>query len=150
MRPRSRKTVSGKPKPRRANPARTGREWTPRPETLLTWGTTWYDANLQEMPYATDDAWLEVRLVREAVEPIYRARLEVRTRLGFFGEGRPARGVRAFLRRIANDQRAFAKRWKLTFPPAGAVQRYVAHGTLTRAYGKRSVTAHLERINVLR
>src|SRR5688572_4156647 len=51
------------------------------------WGSRFFDSDLNELPGASDDAWLEVRLVRHRLDVLARTNLEVRTRFNVWPSG---------------------------------------------------------------
>jgi len=115
--------------------------WTKRDETLSTWGTAFFDANLNQLPHATPDAALQIALVRDPEEGEWRAQLEIRTSLAFFEAGARGAGAAQLIAFIVNTQRRFSKDRNVTFAEVGARKRHVwtAGRGLVRAYGAGNV-----------
>jgi hypothetical protein len=116
--------------------------WVKRTETLDTWGTTFLDANLKPLPYASSDAALKIRLVREPGEGDWRAQLELRTTLAFFEAGAGGAGVSRLHELIADIQRQLGETKGVSFAEAGARKPHVftLHPRrLVRAYGVGNV-----------
>jgi hypothetical protein len=116
--------------------------WFPRSESLQVWGTKCFDHDLKLLPRASDAAALEIRLVRESDDDVYRAKLEIRTSLALFARTSTGSGVKQLWSTIGSAQRELAKRWGLPFHEAKSLKPHVlTHKPrrLIRAYGKHSV-----------
>jgi hypothetical protein len=117
------------------------RTWLRRPaELFTTWGSVYYDHRLRRLPSASDQAWLEVRLLRLPHAPECQAICEVRTRFALAPRGRGAAKALRVIREIGRLQQQWRERFGMPFPEYGTVKPYVrdASGVLTRVEGRRS------------
>ncbi len=116
--------------------------WLQRSETTVAFGTKFFDADLNQLRYASADAALEVRLIRDPQEAVCRARFEIRTNLALFAQGASPAKVRQLVTVIAAAQRELADRAGLSFAEPGAAKPHVlTSGSrgLVRAHGKGNV-----------
>jgi hypothetical protein len=116
--------------------------WVKRIETLDTWGTKSFDANLNPLPCASQDAALVICLVRQPGEGDWRAKLELRTDLAFSEAGASGRGAKELVALIEAIQRQFGEAKGVSFAEAGARKPHVFAWNprrLVRAYGAGNV-----------
>jgi hypothetical protein len=115
------------------SPAEAEALWLRRREELLTWGSKFFDENLNELGFATEDAALEIRLVRDPERELSFPLFEMRTRLAC------SERLGAV---VASAQRQLAERWDLRFAAAGTLRPHVITDGprgLVRSYGEGSV-----------
>jgi hypothetical protein len=125
------------------SPAEVEATWLRRREELLTLGSRFFDENLNQLPCATLDAALEVRLVCEPDRGLQYARCEVRTRLAMSAR---------LMALIESVQRELAGRWGLRFAEPGTLKPHVLIDEprrLVRGYGARNVFDLNEEASVL-
>lgn len=100
-----------------------------------------FDEDLKPVVDVSTDAWLEIRLVRQADQSEDEATFEVRSRLAI---GNTRYQGRSVLKTIASLQQKLARQWNIVVPRVGTVKPYVRHfdpPELVRAYGARSTEA---------
>lgn len=113
--------------------------WFPRAEEKVTFGSKWFDADLNPLDRASGVA-LEVRLIRAPEEAVCRARFEVRTNLALFTDGSNLAKIQQLVKTIAAAQRELAERAGVSFAaPSAAKPHVLTSGPrgLLRAYGSR-------------
>lgn len=121
------------------DPAYLANLWLGRHEETVVFGSKWYDADLNPLDCASDDAALEVRLVRHREQAVCRAKFEIRTTLALHSGG----SSQAKINELIDDaQRDLADRAGLSFAEPGAAKPHVFTSGprgLLRAYGKNNV-----------
>ena len=115
--------------------------WYPRAEKTLTFGSKWFDANLNPLKSPCGELALEVRLIRDPNDAVCRARLEIRTGLAFSTVGSTHAMTKKLVDIIAAAQRELAERAGVSFAPPSRAKPHVltAGRGLLRSYGKGSV-----------
>lgn len=117
--------------------------WWRRSEAIQVLGTKRFDSDLNTLSNPSDDAALEVCLIRDSHEPACRVKFEVRTNLACFTNEQSTAQVRRLITVIADAQRDLARRAELQFAEPGAAKPYILTAGprgLMRAYGKGGVS----------